>query len=255
MNASSRWCMLENGSLSSECRAKRLLRRTTVVILFFGPPGCGKGTQSRKITEWLRIPAISTGDLFRAEVAERTSLGLEAREIMARGVLVSDDIVNRMLEKRLSHKDILQGFLLDGYPRTVRQAEFLDHLLDHSGLREPTVLHLDVPRHIILERLSGRRSCPECGSIYNIYSQPPSAGTCDRDGAALEVREDDREEVIRSRLMEYDRLTGPVIRYYEQRDYYRINGNRNSNEVAREIFDHIDGRTVRIRVGQSRAFT
>lgn len=219
-----------------------------MVILLFGPPGSGKGTQARRITEWLHIPAISTGELFRAEVAANTSLGLEAREIMARGVLVGDQIVNRMLERRLAKPDIPHGFLLDGYPRTVPQAEFLDQLLDHAGLREPTVLHLDVPRQAILERLSGRRSCPVCSAIYNVAHTPPQVpGFCDRDRARLEIREDDREEVVSARLMEYDRRTDPLIRYYEKREYYRIDGHRNSDEVAREIFEQIEGRTVHVR--------
>ena len=217
-----------------------------MVILFFGPPGSGKGTQSKRITEWLRIPAISTGDLFRAEVSARTSLGIEADRIIPRGGLVGDEIVNRLLEKRLALSDIRQGFLLDGYPRTVPQAQFLDHLLDHGGMPSPTVLHLDVPPQAILERLSGRRTCPACHSIYNVYSQPPrSADTCDRDGTSLEIRADDREEIVRERLVEYDRQVGPVVGHYRDRDYYRLDGHRPAEEVARAVVHQLEERLVK----------
>jgi adenylate kinase len=219
-----------------------------VVILFFGPPGSGKGTQSKKITEWLHIPSISTGELFRAEVAAGTPLGLEAQLIMSQGGLVGDEVANRMLEKRLHGKDLEHGFLLDGYPRTIAQAQFLDHLLDHLGWSEPKVLHLDVPRQVIVERLSGRRFCPACQSIYNIYFQPPKVeGRCDREGAALEVRADDREEVVRARLEAYDRQTDPVIQFYEKRDYHRLDGNQPAEEVARRAMEHLESSLVRVR--------
>ena len=219
-----------------------------VVILFFGPPGSGKGTQSKKITEWLRVPAISTGDLFRAEVAAGTPLGAEAQRVMTQGGLVGDDIVNRMLEKRLAQKDLRQGFLLDGYPRTLPQAQFLDHLLEHSGKASPIVLHLDVPRETIVERLSGRRSCPVCHSIYNIYSQPPRvADHCDLEGAPLETREDDREAVVRARLAAYDRVTDPVLKYYSKRDYHRLDGNRPAEEVTNAVIELLETRLLKLR--------
>ena len=220
-----------------------------MVILFFGPPGSGKGTQSKKITEWLHIPAISTGELFRAEVAAQTPLGAEAQRIMTQGGLVGDEIVNRMLEKRLGQKDLRNGFLLDGYPRTIPQAQYLDQLLEHSGKASPMVLHLDVPRQIILERLSGRRSCPVCKSIYNVYTQAPRIpGHCDHEGARLETRDDDQESVVRARLAEYDRLTDPVIRYYSHRDYFRLDGHRPPEEVAQTVVDQLEMRLVRVRV-------
>ena len=219
-----------------------------MVLLFFGPPGSGKGTQSKLITEWLKVPAISTGELFRAEIASRTALGVAARTIIARGELVGDDIVNRMLEKRLMAPDARGGFLLDGYPRTIPQAEFLDQLLEERGLSGATVLHLEVPRQVIVERLSGRRNCPVCQSIYNVYTQSSRvAGVCDLDGARLEIREDDREEVVRLRLEEYDRVTGPLIGFYSDQDYIRIDGHRDPDEVAQELESALEERLVRVR--------
>jgi adenylate kinase len=219
-----------------------------VVLLFFGPPGSGKGTQSKLITEWLHIPAISTGDLFRAEMLAGTPLGLAAKEIMSRGGLVPDDIVNRMLAKRLGLDDARAGFLLDGYPRTIPQAEFLDHLLDSGGMPHPTILHLEVPREVIVARLAGRRTCPACSTVYNIHFHPPQReGFCDSDGIELHTRDDDREDIVRARLIEYDRQTGPLIGYFQGRDYYKLDGNRPTLEVARDVALQLENRLIRVR--------
>jgi len=167
---------------------------------------------------------------------------------MARGGLVGDEIVNRMLEKRLAEADIQEGFLLDGYPRTLAQAHFLDGLLESLGLPEPTVLHLDVPRQILIERVSGRRHCPLCQTVYNVHFQPPvRPGVCDHDGVPLEVREDDREEIVRERLALYDRQTGPLLGYYAARDYIRLDGNLPPAEVSNRVVTHLEHRLVRVR--------
>ncbi|MBS1833871.1 MAG: nucleoside monophosphate kinase [Acidobacteria bacterium] len=219
-----------------------------MVLLFFGPPGSGKGTQTKLITDWLRINTISTGEIFRAEVQAGTPLGRAAQNIMNSGGLVGDDIVNAMLENRLSSLDLENGILLDGYPRTIPQAEFLDRFLTSRHLPEPTVLHLDSPRDIIIHRVSGRRHCPVCNRNYNVYFQPPrDEGVCDIDGQPLSVREDDREEIVRERLLEYDRRTGPLLGYYKGRDYQRIDGNRPPEEVAREVATRLEGQLVRVR--------
>ena len=207
-----------------------------MVVLLFGPPGCGKGTQAVHVTEHCRIPAISTGDMFRAECQAGTELGRRATAILASGGLVGDDIVNEMVAHRIAQKDCARGFLLDGYPRTVAQARFFTRLLDDRGLPEPTVIHLAVPDGVLLQRLTARRQCPTCKRIYNLLSQPPrEAGLCDQDGATLITREDDREEVIVQRLKAYEEQTGPVLSWYGAASAHRIDANQPPMRVAAEI--------------------
>ncbi len=207
-----------------------------MVILLFGPPGCGKGTQSAVITQALKIPAISTGEIFRAELKAGTPLGNAAREIMAKGGLVSDEIVNAMVANRLKQPDCKNGFLLDGYPRTVPQAQFLDGLLAELRQPEPEIIYLEVPEQALIARLTSRRQCPTCGRIYNLLSQPPQRdGVCDDDGAALVQREDDKEEVIRARLKAYAESTGPLIEFYSSRKFHRVDGNRRPEEIQKDI--------------------
>jgi adenylate kinase len=207
-----------------------------VVLLLFGPPGSGKGTQSRLITNWLGIPAISTGDMLRAEIQAGTELGDAARSIMASGGLVSDDLVNKMLARRVAQPDCQRGFLLDGYPRTLQQAEFFDALVKERGLPKPIILHLDVPMDALIGRLTSRRQCPKCGRIYNLLHQPPKkAGVCDDDGTPLVTRKDDQEDVVRDRLRTYDELTRPVLAYYQDRNYYQIRGDRSPSYIFEVI--------------------
>ena len=186
-----------------------------MVVLLFGPPGCGKGTQSAFLTERLQIPAISTGEMFRAECQAGTELGRTASAILAAGGLVSDDIVNRMVANRINRKDCARGFLLDGYPRTVPQAKWFTRLLGDRGLPQPLIIHLDVPDSVLVARLTARRQCPQCQRIYNLLSQPPlTENRCDGDGAALVTREDDRESVIRERLDQYEVQTRPLLEFF-----------------------------------------
>jgi len=207
-----------------------------VVLLLFGPPGSGKGTQSRLITNWLGIPAISTGDMLRAEIQAGTELGNAARSIMASGGLVSDDLVNKMLARRVAQPDCQRGFLLDGYPRTLQQAEYFDALVKERGLPKPIILHLDVPMDALIGRLTSRRQCPKCGRIYNLLHQPPKkAGVCDDDGTPLVTRKDDQEDVVRDRLRTYDELTRPVLAYYQDRNYYQIRGDRSPSYIFEVI--------------------
>jgi adenylate kinase len=182
-----------------------------VVILIFGPPGSGKGTQSRRLSEWLAIPALSTGELLRAEVEAETELGAGIRAILAAGEYVSDDLVNRLVEKRLTGS----GLILDGYPRTLQQARFLEAALRDRGLPPPAVIRLDVPAEVLTARLSARRQCRSCGEIYHLVQKPPRlAGACDLCQGALIQRQDDAAEVIGKRIAAYHELTGPVLEHY-----------------------------------------
>ena len=215
-----------------------------MVVLLFGPPGCGKGTQAVYISRRYRIPSISTGDMFRAECQEGTELGRQASAIMASGGLVGDDLVNEMVAHRIAREDCARGFLLDGYPRTVAQARFFTPLLSGRGLPEPTVIHLVVPDDILLLRLTARRQCPACRHIYNLLSQPPrQPNECDHDGAALITREDDRETVIAQRLEAYEAQTGPVLAWYGASSVHRVDANQPPAKVASAI-----GRVLKARV-------
>jgi adenylate kinase len=207
-----------------------------VVLLLFGPPGSGKGTQSRLITNWLGIPAISTGDMLRGEIQAGTALGVAATSIMASGGLVSDDLVNKMLAQRVAQPDCERGFLLDGYPRTVQQAEYFDGLVAERDLPKPIILHLDVPMDALIGRMTSRRQCPKCGRIYNLLHQPPKKpGICDDDGTPLFTRRDDQEDVVKERIRTYDEVTRPVLAYYQDRNYYQIRGDRSPGYIFEEI--------------------
>jgi adenylate kinase len=213
-----------------------------LIILLFGPPGCGKGTQGRLIIDWLRdgpgkaIPSISTGDMLRAEIAAGTPLGREVQSIMAAGALVSDDLINAALCARVQQPDCGRGFMLDGYPRTVEQAEYLDDLLAARNLPAPIVIHLDVPADVLVGRMVSRRQCPQCGQMFNILSKRPKVtGRCDDDGTPLIMRKDDREDVIRERLRTYEEVTRPVVAYYPSDRYFQISGDRSTPYIFEEI--------------------
>lgn len=196
-----------------------------MILLLFGPPGCGKGTQAALLAERYGIPAISTGEMFRAECKAGTPLGKMACSLLAAGKLVPDEITNEIVAGRTAKPDCASGFLLDGYPRTVPQAERFSALLRERRLPDPVVIHLDVPDRDLVARLTARRQCPQCKHIYNLLSQPPRAtGICDDDGAALVEREDDREEVILERLKAYRELTGPILKWYGQATVRTVDG-------------------------------
>jgi len=184
----------------------------------------------------LHIPAISTGEMLRAEVEAGTPLGNEAQTILAAGQLVSDDIVNKMLVCRITKPDCKNGFLLDGYPRTVPQAFYLDAKLKDMGFPPPTVFHLATPQSVLIERISSRRQCPQCGRIYNLLFKPPlKPGVCDVDGAKLVRRSDDSVEVVRARLQAYEKMTAPIMDHYASGDYHSIPANRPPLEIFRDI--------------------
>jgi adenylate kinase len=204
-----------------------------VILLLFGPPGCGKGTQAVYLAERFQIPAISTGEMFRAECKAGTELGKAACAILARGGLVGDELVNGIVANRIAQPDCKDGFLLDGYPRTVPQAIWFSALVRERGLSEPVVIHLDVPDEALVTRLTARRQCPQCLHIYNAILQPPRIpGVCDTDGTALITRDDDREEVVRRRLRAYDELTGPILKWFGPSVVRSVDGTRPADAVA-----------------------
>lgn len=213
-----------------------------MVLLLFGPPGSGKGTQAVRLTQALGIPSISTGNLLRAECDAGTALGRHATAILKRGGLVGDSLVNQMLGDRLYHEDCRDGFLLDGYPRTLTQAQFLDTLLAERGFAKPAVIHLDVPAPVLIRRLASRRQCGECGRIHG------SGTVCEDDGSLLVQRADDREDVIRERLRTYAEQTDPVVGYYVCGDYHRVNADRHPDEVFHDIEGILE--TVQVRVAR-----
>jgi adenylate kinase len=217
-------------------------------IVLLGPPGAGKGTQAKLIAKHYGIPHISTGDILRSNVARGTELGRKAKAVMERGELVSDDLVNGMVADRIKQPDCDRGFVLDGFPRTVAQAEWLDReLAGKAGNTRPTVVvDVDVSYNQLLQRLTGRRTCPVDGKIYNIYLQPPKEeGVCDVCGTQLFQRVDDTEEVISERLKSYERQTLPLEDFYrKQGRLRRINGEQPVEQVLADMFGAIEGDAV-----------
>jgi len=221
-------------------------------VILLGPPGAGKGTQSKQIVDRYSVPQISTGDLLRDHVGRGTELGLEAKAIMARGGLVPDELMYGIVAARLREADCQRGFVLDGFPRTAAQAGWLDAFLEkevfdkrseeRSAKYPPVVIQLLVDYTQLLLRLTGRRSCPTCGRLYNIHFQPPLVDElCDVDESKLVIRNDDREEVISERLTAYDTQTRRVADYYRaQRRLVAINADRPMEEVTAQIFGVID---------------
>jgi adenylate kinase len=206
------------------------------VLLLVGPPGCGKGTQAERIAAHIGVPSISTGEMIRAEIRAGTELGKVAAAVTITGGLLSDELVNRIVESRLSQADCELGCLLDGYPRTVEQAHFLAALLDSKGWKQPTVIHIDVPSDLLVARTCNRRFCPQCKAIYNLASHPPKvAGKCDACAVDLQQRADDCEDTVRNRLVAYEKSTAPLIGHYSGGNYTRIDGTGSPDSVFAAI--------------------
>ena len=206
-----------------------------------GPPGSGKGTQGDVLRDRLGIPHISSGDLLREAVARDTELGRAAKIFMDRGDLVPDELVLGMIRERMSRPDCRKGWLLDGFPRTVAQAEVLDRQLKSNGNALQHVVSLAVSRDDVVTRLSGRRTCAKCGRLYHVkFSPPTTPGRCDECGSELKTRRDDEEATIRARLDVYERQTAPLLDYYRNRGLLReIDGTAAPAEVSRRIFDSV----------------
>lgn len=189
-----------------------------MILILLGPPGAGKGTQAKMLASQLAVPHVSTGDMFRDHKARGTEIGKKIQAIMDSGGLVTDEITNAMVEERLSRPDAAPGFILDGFPRTIAQAEFLDTLLRSKGRSIDRVVSYEIAEEIVVNRIGGRRSCGKCGAVYHVTASPPkTAGICDKDGAPLVLRDDDRPENVKKRMQEYAEKTAPLQRFYEGR--------------------------------------
>uniref|UniRef100_A0A7C4WJY4 Adenylate kinase n=1 Tax=Geoglobus ahangari TaxID=113653 RepID=A0A7C4WJY4_9EURY len=206
-------------------------------LILLGPPGGGKGTQAKRIVEKYGVPQISTGDMFREAVAKGTELGKKAKEYMDRGELVPDEIVIGIVKERLAQPDCEKGFILDGFPRTLKQAEALDEILEEMNKKIDAVINIIVPDEEIIKRIVYRRTCKNCGAVYNlIYSPPKEDNKCDKCGGELYQRDDDKEETVRERLRVYKEQTEPLIDYYKKKGtLYEVDGTKPIDEVWKQI--------------------
>lgn len=213
-------------------------------IIFLGPPGAGKGTQAKMLIERYGIPQISTGDILRAAVKEGTPMGNKAKEYMDAGKLVPDEVVIGIMQDRLKQSDCAKGFILDGFPRTVAQAEALEKMLQELKMPIDKVLALDVPDEVLLERLTGRRTCKSCGQMYHIKFDPPKSGkNCDKCGGELFQRDDDKEETIKNRLNVYHAQTAPLLDFYGKKGMViKIDGTKSPDEIFKSLINVLEGK-------------
>lgn len=208
-------------------------------VIFLGPPGAGKGTQAKELAKVYRVPHLSTGDMLREHVSLGSPLGLEARPIMARGDLVPDSLVLKMVRERIERLDCAHGFVFDGFPRTVAQAQYLSVLLRQNGYRPALVVYFALDPAMVLRRITGRRMCKVGGEIYNIYERPTKVeGRCDNDGGELEQRPDDREEIVGPRLAAYEKQTEPLVAYYRRLGrLHEVDASKSIDEVRQRVLE------------------
>jgi len=213
-----------------------------MIIMLLGPPGGGKGTQAVKLFEKYKLPQISTGEILRAEIKKGSELGKEANQYVSKGLLVPDDIMVKIIKKRVVEKDCKDGFVLDGFPRTIPQAEALDEVLKGLGKKIDKVISIVVSEKFLVERLTGRRLCNKCGAGYHIkFSPPKQNGKCDTCGGELIQREDDKEETIKKRFRVYQEQTAPLIRYYKQKGILKeVNGEGDIESIYKLIINSIE---------------
>ncbi len=212
-----------------------------VNLVLLGAPGAGKGTQAMKISQLYNIPHISTGDILRDNIERGTQLGLEAKKFMDRGELVPDGVLIGIIEDRLSEQDTDKGFLLDGYPRTIPQAQALGDIIDHAGKELDAVIDIEVPDKVLVKRLAGRRMC-RCGASYHVIFNPPEVnGKCDHCGGELYQRDDDAESAVKTRLVSYYGLTYPLVDYYGKKGLLKsVNGTGSVDDIFKEINNVIE---------------
>lgn len=212
------------------------------LLVVLGVPGAGKGTQAKRLSATMALPHISSGDLFRENIKQETELGRQAEQYISRGELVPDEITIGMVRERLSQPDVEQGGILDGFPRTVAQAQALERIAEQLGGSVEVTIHIEVPEPRLIERLSGRRVCRQAGHVYHLeYNPPKRQGICDLDGSELYQREDDREETVRHRVRVYQRETEPLIDYYRQRGLLlEVNGDQPIEQVTDQIIEALD---------------
>ncbi|MCO8194584.1 MULTISPECIES: adenylate kinase [Anaerofustis] len=210
-------------------------------LILLGPPGAGKGTQASKIVDKYNLVHISTGDIFRKNLSENTPLGQKAKEYMDKGLLVPDDVTVEMVEDRLSWDDIEGSYMLDGFPRTISQAESLDKILEKNGEKLDLALCIEADYSLLTKRITGRRMC-KCGATYHVEFQPPkTAGICDKCGGELYQRDDDKEDTVVKRLKEYEEKTQPLVDYYKKQNILKtVNGSRTVEEVFEDISKILD---------------
>ena len=206
-------------------------------LILLGPPGAGKGTQAKRVIEEFDIPHISTGDIFRKNIKEKTELGQKVEGLLAEGKLVPDELTIEIVWDRLDQEDCKNGFLLDGFPRTIPQAEALDEGLAKRGLKLDRVLNIDVDKDSLVKRLSGRRVCPNCGASYHIDNNPPKAeGICDVCQTPVIQREDDKEQTVLDRIKVYDSQTKPLVDFYNKQDLvFTVDGTLPIDEITNKL--------------------
>jgi len=221
----------------------RLREKLNAAVVFLGPPGAGKGTQAKELAKKYCVPHLSTGDMLRENIAAGTPLGVQAKPLMESGQLVPDSIILKMVAARIEKPDCSGGFVFDGFPRTVTQAQWLGELLKQHGFKQPVVVHFVIDPALLMRRITGRRMCKIGGEIYNIYERPPIVpNRCDSDGGELEQRPDDREEVVAPRLLAYEKQTAPLAAYFRRLGRLReVDAAKGVSEVSQRVLDIVRG--------------